>query len=109
MDVGPVPARYVRHSQMCPQLDVSDKNDKKTQDMSDKPRFVRQELRKTAGYVRQQIVCVLLVFSLKTQIIPIRIHQAHACTLLLSSNLWLETYLAQLPGVLYYVLTKTDV
>ena len=25
----PVPARYVRHSQMCPQLDVSDKNDKK--------------------------------------------------------------------------------
>ena len=28
--VGPVPARYVRHSQMCPQLDVSDKNDTKT-------------------------------------------------------------------------------
>ena len=23
-------ARYVRHSQMCPQLDMSDKNDKKT-------------------------------------------------------------------------------
>ena len=41
--VGPVPARYVRHSQMCPQLDVSDKNDQKTQDMSDKARFVRQE------------------------------------------------------------------
>ena len=40
---GPVPARYVRHSQMCPQLDVSDKNDQKTQDMSDKARFVRQE------------------------------------------------------------------
>ena len=40
--VGPVPARYVRHSQMCPQLDVSDKNDQKTQDMSDKARFVRQ-------------------------------------------------------------------
>ena len=27
--VGPVPARYVWHSQMCPQLDVSDKNEKK--------------------------------------------------------------------------------
>ena len=27
--VGLVPARYVRHSQMCPQLDVSDKNTKK--------------------------------------------------------------------------------
>ena len=40
---GPVPARYVRHSQMCPQLDVSDKNDQKTQDMSDKARFVRQK------------------------------------------------------------------
>ena len=38
-----VPARYVRHSQMCPQLDVSDKNDQKTQDMSDKARFVRQK------------------------------------------------------------------
>ena len=25
---GPVPARYVRQGQMCPQLDVSDKNDK---------------------------------------------------------------------------------
>ena len=39
----PVPARYVRHGQMCPQLDVSDKNDKKTQDMSDKARFVRHK------------------------------------------------------------------
>ena len=75
--VGPVPARYVRHSQMCPQLDVSDKNVQKTQDMTDKARFVRQ---KTAGYVRQNIVCVLLAFSLKTQIIPFRVHQAHACT-----------------------------
>ena len=27
--VGPVLAKYVRHSQMCPQLDVSDKSDKK--------------------------------------------------------------------------------
>ena len=45
-DVGPVPARYVRQSQMCPQLDVSDKNDKKTQDMSDKARRVRQKLLK---------------------------------------------------------------
>ena len=52
---GPVPARYVRHSKMCPQLDVSekmtkkrkkcptklylsDKNDKKPQDISDKKR-----------------------------------------------------------------------
>ena len=42
-DVGPVPARYVRHGQMCPQLDVSDKNDQKTQDMSDKARCVRQK------------------------------------------------------------------
>ena len=41
--LGPVPARYVRHSQMCPQLDVSDKNDQQTQDMSDKARFVRQK------------------------------------------------------------------
>ena len=41
--LGPVPARYVRHSQMCPQLDVSDKNDQKMQDMSDKARFVRQK------------------------------------------------------------------
>ena len=41
--VGPVPARYVRHGQMCPQLDVSDKNDKKMQDMSDKARFVRHK------------------------------------------------------------------
>ena len=40
---GLVPARYVRHDQMCPQLDVSDKNDQKTQDMSDKARFVRQK------------------------------------------------------------------
>ena len=42
--VGPVPARYVRQSQLCPQLDVSDKNDKKTQDMSDRARYVRQKL-----------------------------------------------------------------
>ena len=40
----PVPARYVRQSQLCPQLDVSDKNDKKTQDMSDRARYVRQKL-----------------------------------------------------------------
>ena len=38
-----VPARYVRHSQMCPQLDVSDKNDQKSRDMSDTARFVRQK------------------------------------------------------------------
>ena len=38
-----VRARYVRHSQMCLKLDVSDKNDQKTQDMSDKARFVRQK------------------------------------------------------------------
>ena len=38
----PVPARNVRHSQMCPRLDVSDKNDQKMQDLSDKARFVRQ-------------------------------------------------------------------
>ena len=58
--VGPVPARYVRHSQLCPQLDVSekittkrkicptepdmsDKNDNKMQDMSDIARYVRQQ------------------------------------------------------------------
>ena len=41
---GLVPARYVRQSQLCPQLDVSDKNDKKTQDMSDRARYVRQKL-----------------------------------------------------------------
>ena len=31
--VRPVPARYVRHSQKCPQLDMSDKNDKKTRNI----------------------------------------------------------------------------
>ena len=45
--VGPVPARYVRQSQMCPQLDMSDKNEKKTQDMSDKARCVRQKYKKS--------------------------------------------------------------
>ena len=50
---GPVPARYVRQSQMCPQLDMSDKNDKKRQDMSDKARCVRQKIHKIARYVRQ--------------------------------------------------------
>ena len=40
--VGPVPARYVRHRQMCLQLDVSDKNDKKP----------------PAIYVRQSYRCV---------------------------------------------------
>ena len=42
----PVPAIYVRQSQMCPQLDMSDKNVQKTQDMSDKARCVRQKLQK---------------------------------------------------------------
>ena len=46
LGLGPVPARYVRHSQMCPQLDVSDKNDQQTQDMSDKARCVRQKCQK---------------------------------------------------------------
>ena len=46
--VGPVPARYVRQSQICPQLDMSDKNDKKTHDMSDKARCVRQKFNKIA-------------------------------------------------------------
>ena len=62
------PARYVRHSQMCPQLDVSDKNDQKTQDMSEKARFVRPKLQKIAGYVRHKIVCVLLAVSLKRKL-----------------------------------------
>ena len=52
-NIGPVPARYVRQSQMCPQLDMSDKNDQKTQDMFDKARCVRQKLQKIARYVRQ--------------------------------------------------------
>ena len=42
--VGPVPARYVRQSQLCPQLDMSDKNCNKKQDMSDRARYVRQKL-----------------------------------------------------------------
>ena len=42
--VGLVPARYVRQSQLCPQLDVSDKNDKKTQDMSDRARYVLHKM-----------------------------------------------------------------
>ena len=63
--VGPVPARYVRHSQMCPQLDRSDKNDKKSQicptklDVSDKkcknskicPTFMCQTKMKNTRYV----------------------------------------------------------
>ena len=92
---------------------MSDRNDQKTQDMSDKAIFVCQKRQKNAGYVRQKIVCVLLVFPLKTQIIPIRIHEADVCTLLLSSNVCkLESYVAQLPSVLYrvyYVLNKMDV
>ena len=48
-----VPARYVRQSQICPQLDMSDKNDQKTHDMSDKARCVRQKFKKIARYVRQ--------------------------------------------------------
>ena len=47
MLVGLVPARYVRQSQICPQLDMSDKNDKKTHDMSDKARCVRQKFKKS--------------------------------------------------------------
>ena len=42
--IEPVPARYVRQSQLCPQLDVSDKNDKKTQDMSDRARYVLHKM-----------------------------------------------------------------
>ena len=91
---------------MCPQLDVSDKNDQKSRDMSDKARFVRQKLQKTAGYVRQKYFVFCWRFPEKTQIIPMCIHQAHACTLLLSSNMQLETYVAQLSSVLYYVLNK---
>ena len=60
--VGPVPARYVRHSQMCPQLDVSDKNVQKTQDISDKARFVRHKL-KNRRVCPTKILCVLLAFS----------------------------------------------
>ena len=48
-----VPARYVRQSQMCPQLDMYDKNERNTQDMSDKARCVRKNLHKIARYVRQ--------------------------------------------------------
>ena len=40
ISIGPVPARYVRQSQICPQLDMSDKNDKKN-----------------ALYVRQSQMC----------------------------------------------------
>ena len=46
-----VPARYVRHSQMCRQLDMSFKKAKKT-DISDKARCVRQLFFKIARYVR---------------------------------------------------------
>ena len=42
-----VPSRYVRQSQMWPRLDMSDKNDHKTQDMSDKARCVRQNYNKS--------------------------------------------------------------
>ena len=51
-DVSPVPARYVRHSQMCPHLDMSDKIDKQMQDMSDKAKCVRQKLQQIAIYAR---------------------------------------------------------
>ena len=71
-DIGPVPARYVRHSQMCPQLYMSDKNYKKPQDMSDKARCVllkwqkmqdmsdrcvRQKWKQNARYVWQGQIC----------------------------------------------------
>ena len=73
---GLVPARYVRHSQMCPQLDVSDKNDQKTQDMSDKNDKKPQDMSDNNYFV------FCWHFPEKTLIIPMRIHQAHACTLL---------------------------
>ena len=60
LSVGRVPARYVRQSQMCPQLDgptkitkrrkmcpteldMSDNNCNKKPDMSDRARYVRQK------------------------------------------------------------------
>ena len=75
--VGPVPARYVRQSQLCPQLDVSDKNDKRRKicpteldmsdkncnksqicptelDMSDKNYKKTQDMSDRARYVRQK-------------------------------------------------------
>ena len=84
------PTKMTKNREICPtKLDLSDKNDKKPQDMSDK-----------------NSLCFVGVFLKKTQIIPMCIHQAHACTLLLSSNMQLETYVAQLSSVLYYVLNK---
>ena len=50
--LGPVPARYVRHSQMCPQLDVFDKNETQTQDMSDANEQKPQYMSDRARYVR---------------------------------------------------------
>ena len=57
--VGPVPARYVRHNQMCPQLDLSDKNAKKNPqdptklDVSDTNSKITQDM-----YDRTRCVCV---------------------------------------------------
>ena len=50
---GHVPARYVWQSQMCPQLDMSDINDQKTHDMSEKARCVRQKSQNISRYARQ--------------------------------------------------------
>ena len=42
--------------EICPtELDLSDKNDNKTQDMSDRGRYVRQKLHKNARYVRHKL------------------------------------------------------
>ena len=68
--IGRVPARYVRHSQMCPQLDVSDKTDEKRKicptklDMSDKNEKTRN-MSDRARYARYKLFGFFLRFPEK--------------------------------------------
>ena len=67
---------------MCPQLDVSDKSDQKRKICPTKLDLTDKNYRKPHDLSDKKIVCILLAFSLKMLIMPIRIHQANACTLL---------------------------
>ena len=67
--IGRVPARYVRHSQMCPQLDVSDKTDQKRKicptklDMSDKNEKKTRNMSDRARYARYKLFVFFFAFS----------------------------------------------
>ena len=78
---------------ICPtKLDLSDKNDKEPQNMSDKKYFV-----------------FCWRFPEKTQIITMRMHQEHHARCFYQVSCTYRHYVAQLPSVLYYVLNTIDV